>query len=203
MNYPSSPLNIISVSLIDFFGHIDKLDFALAHNGVLHNDNELRIAERLPKTNIQTDSYVAVQLIEKENALGFDAIRKMAEKTEGSFCYTILDDKNNLYIVKGDNPMAIYKFNGFYLYASTDEILTRAVKKIGLKNYSRINISCGDILKITPNGTIEIQTFHLSDLLYHSQKYSLRTGYYMHSDTAVYFVSAHVFAAKASFQCLE
>ncbi len=146
-----------------FFGHVDKLDFALAHNGVLHNDNELRIAECLPKTNIQTDSYVAVQLIEKENALGFDAIRKMAEKTEGSFCYTILDEKNNLYIVKGDNPMAIYKFNGFYLYASTDEILTRAVKKIGLKNYSRINISCGDILKITPNGTIEIQTFHFKD----------------------------------------
>ncbi|MGN0607125.1 MAG: hypothetical protein ACI4JM_11440, partial [Oscillospiraceae bacterium] len=68
-----------------------------------------------------------------------------------------------LYIVKGDNPMAIYKFNGFYLYASTDEILTRAVKKIGLKNYSRVNISCGDILRITPNGTIEIQTFNFKD----------------------------------------
>ena len=146
-----------------FFGHVDKLDFALAHNGVLHNDNELRISERLPKTNIQTDSYVAVQLIEKENTLGFDAIRKMAEKTEGSFCYTILDQNDNLYFVKGDNPMAIYKFNGFYLYASTDEILAKAVKKIGLRNYSRINISCGDILKISPYGNIEVQTFCFKD----------------------------------------
>lgn len=146
-----------------FPGHVDKLDFALAHNGVLHNDNELRISERLPKTNIQTDSYIAVQLVEKENTLGFDAIRNMAEKTEGSFCYTILDQNDNLYIVKGDNPMAIYKFNGFYLYASAGEILTRAVKKIGLKNYSRVNISCGDILRITPNGTIEIQTFNFKD----------------------------------------
>lgn len=123
-----------------FPGHVDKLDFALAHNGVLHNDNELRISERLPKTNIQTDSYVAVQLVEKENTLGFDAIRNIAEKTEGSFCYTILDQNDNLYIVKGDNPMAIYKFNGFYLYASV-----------------------GDILRITPNGTIEIQTFNFTD----------------------------------------
>ena len=149
-----------------FPGHVDKLDFALAHNGVLHNDSELRITECLPKTNIQTDSYVAVQLIEKENSLNFDSIKKMAEKTEGSFCHTILDDKNNLFIVKGDNPMAVYKFNGFYLYASTDEILMRAVKKIGLKNYSKINISCGDILKISPNGMIEMQTFEFKDRYY-------------------------------------
>mgnify|MGYP002772260905 FL=1 len=149
-----------------FPGHVDKMSFALAHNGVLHNDRELRITERLPKTNIQTDSYVAVQLIEKENSLNFDSIKKMAEKTEGSFCYTILDDKNNLFIVKGDNPMAVYKFNGFYLYASTDEILMRAIKKIGLKNYSKINISCGDILKISPNGMIEMQTFDFKDRYY-------------------------------------
>lgn len=154
-----------------FSGHVDKLDFALAHNGVLHNDSELRITERLPKTNIQTDSYVAVQLIEKENTLNFDSIKKMAEKTEGSFCYTILDDKNNLFIIKGDNPMAVYKFNGFYLYASTDEILMRAVKKIGLKNYSKINISCGDILKISPNGMIEMQTFEFKDRYFFGSYY--------------------------------
>ena len=154
-----------------FSGHVDKMNFALAHNGVLHNDSELRITECLPKTNIQTDSYVAVQLIEKENTLNFDSIKKMAEKTEGSFCYTILDDKNNLFIIKGDNPMAVYKFNGFYLYASTDEILTRAIKKIGLKNYSKINISCGDILKISPNGMIEMQTFEFNDRYFFGSYY--------------------------------
>lgn len=45
-----------------FPGHVDKMNFALAHNGVLHNDSELRMTECFPKTNIQTDSYVAVQL---------------------------------------------------------------------------------------------------------------------------------------------
>lgn len=164
-----------------FPGHVDKMNFALAHNGVLHNDSELRITERLPKTNIQTDSYIAVQLIEKENTLNFDSIKKMAEKTEGSFCYTILDEHNNLYIVKGDNPMAVYKFNGFYLYASTDEILTRAIKKIGLKNYSKINISCGDILKISPNGMIEMQTFEFKDRYFFGSYYGY-TSYDYESD---------------------
>ena len=37
--------------------------FALAHNGVLWNDRELRQTENLPDTRIQTDSYVAVQLL--------------------------------------------------------------------------------------------------------------------------------------------
>lgn len=165
-----------------FLGHVDKMNFALAHNGVLHNDSELRITERLPKTNIQTDSYVAVQLIEKENTLNFDSIKKMAEKTEGSFCYTILDDKNNVFIVKGDNPMAVYKFNGFYLYASTDEILTRAIKKIGLKNYSKINISCGDILKISPNGMIEMQTFEFKDRYFFGSYYGYASYDYESDD---------------------
>ena len=146
-----------------FQGHAGGHDFALAHNGVLHNDRELRITEHLPKTKIQTDSYVAVQLIEKENDLGFDSVRKMAEKTEGSFSYTILDDDNNIYIVKGDNPMAIYKFNEFYLYASTDEILSKAVSKLRFCGYSRIGISSGEILKISSDGSAETQMFAFRD----------------------------------------
>lgn len=147
-----------------FPGIVGNTNFALAHNGVLHNDFQLQYREKLPKTQIQTDSYVAVQLIEKERTLSFDSIRKMAEKTEGSFCYTILDDRNNLYIVKGDNPMAIFKFNGFYLYASTEDILTKAVNKLGLKNYSKVKIACGEILKINANGVMEMQEFSFPDI---------------------------------------
>lgn len=146
-----------------FFGQVDKMKFALAHNGVLHNDVMLRDSENLPKTQIQTDSYVAVQLIEKENTLSFDSIRKMAEKTEGSFCYTILNENNDLYIVKGDNPIALYKFNGFYLYASTEDILNKAVKRLAFGNYSKVNISCGDILRIDRYGSIEVQRFEYHD----------------------------------------
>ena len=43
--------------------------FALAHNGVLHNDTWLRKSLKLPKTKVETDSYIAVQLIEQKRAL--------------------------------------------------------------------------------------------------------------------------------------
>ncbi|UQT46789.1 hypothetical protein M5E87_16235 [Flavonifractor plautii] len=38
----------------------------MAHNGVLHNDGYLRRSLSLPKTKIETDSYIAVQLIEQK-----------------------------------------------------------------------------------------------------------------------------------------
>ena len=46
-----------------FLGHVDGSSFALAHNGVLWNDKELRMEENLPMTSVETDSYVAVQLL--------------------------------------------------------------------------------------------------------------------------------------------
>lgn len=71
----------------------DKLGitYALAHNGVLWNDKELRIAENLPLTSVETDSYIAVQLLEQQKALDFDSLKAMAEKVEGSFVFTVLD----------------------------------------------------------------------------------------------------------------
>ena len=54
-----------------FLGYVENKPFALAHNGVLWNDGILRRTKHLPKTRIETDSYVAVQLIEQKNALDF------------------------------------------------------------------------------------------------------------------------------------
>ncbi len=59
--------------------------FALAHNGMIHNDVELRKREGLPRTNIQTDSYVAVQLLERGGVITSRTLKDMAEKLEGSF----------------------------------------------------------------------------------------------------------------------
>ena len=87
--------------------------FALAHNGVLWNDSFLRETEELPYTLVETDSYVAVQLLEKEKTLGFQSIQMMAEKVRGSFVFTILDRQNNLYFVRGENPLAIFCYDGF------------------------------------------------------------------------------------------
>ena len=69
-----------------FYGHADG-SFAFAHNGVLYNDIELRKEKHLPKTKIETDSYVAVQLIEQQGKLNFDALKNMAESVQGEFLF--------------------------------------------------------------------------------------------------------------------
>ena len=145
--------------------------FALAHNGVLSNDKELRHKFKLPKTKIETDSYIAVQLIESQKHLDFDSIKYMAERTEGSFSYSILDDKNNIWLVKGDSPLSILHFPKLkiYVYASTDEILYKSIvdysplfSALKKGEFEAIDISEGDILKIRPDGIVERNTFEYS-----------------------------------------
>ena len=145
-----------------FKGACGENAFALAHNGVLHNDRTIRQNLNLPRTKIETDSYIAVQLLERNKALNFTAIKEMAETVEGSFCFSILDSRGRLFLVKGDNPLAVYKFTGgFYLYASTEEILKRAILKMGLsyQTYESVDLKGGDILCIEPTGEIERETF--------------------------------------------
>jgi len=153
-----------------FKGTYKGFNFALCHNGVLSNDKTLRREYHLPKTKIETDSYIAVQLLENQSRLNFDSIKYMAEKTEGSFSYTILDAKDNLYLVKGDSPLSLLHFpkQKIYVYASTDEILYKALIDSPLFSALKkgeleiIDISEGDILKISPNGTIKKHTFNYS-----------------------------------------
>lgn len=151
-----------------FQGSAGKDVFALAHNGVLHNDEILRREFRLPRTKIQTDSYIAVQLIEQKNALNFESLRHMAENVEGSFTFTVLDRKDRLYIVKGDNPLCLLHFPslGMYLYASTEEILRRAMSRMGLGTQAacKIPLECGEILRIDRDGTLTRSTFDSSRL---------------------------------------
>ncbi|MCM1329328.1 MAG: glucosamine 6-phosphate synthetase [Ruminococcus sp.] len=149
-----------------FFGRVNGANFALAHNGMLQNDTLLRETENLPKTHIGTDSYVAVQLIEKANILNFESLKNMAEKTEGSFCYTVLSDRNELYIVKGSNPIALYKFDGFYLYASTEEILRETLQKLNLPTFGKVTVKSGDILKLDAKGGIEVGEFDFREDYY-------------------------------------
>lgn len=49
-----------------FFGRVKGKAFALAHNGIVWNDLEMRRTKHLPRTKVQTDSYVSVQLIEQQ-----------------------------------------------------------------------------------------------------------------------------------------
>lgn len=138
-------------------------NFALAHNGVLWNDRFLKETEELPFTPIETDSYVAVQLLEKQKTLNFDTISTMAEKVRGSFVFTILDRQNNLYFVRGDNPLAIHRYDGFYLYASTEEILCRTEFRLRLQHQNMIETEAGDILKIDRYGRCSWNSFTLEN----------------------------------------
>lgn len=149
-----------------FLGHADK-DFAFAHNGVLYNDVTIRKEKKLPETHIETDSYVAVQLIEQQKKLNFDSLKSMAESMQGSFCFTALDENNNLYIVKGSNPMNIIHFEelGIYVYASTESIMAKALRKVGFTKLAceKIQTEEGDILRIDINGNIIRSQFEAKD----------------------------------------
>ncbi|MCM1222506.1 MAG: glucosamine 6-phosphate synthetase [Lachnospiraceae bacterium] len=145
-----------------FYGKANK-DFAFAHNGVLYNDEELRREKNLPDTHIETDSYVAVQLIEQQRKLDFDSLKSMAETVWGNFTFTVLDEENSLYIIKGSNPMCLLHFEnlGIYIYASTESIMNTALMKLELLNfsYSRIETVHGDIIKINSNGFLSRSEF--------------------------------------------
>ena len=149
-----------------FYGHAD-IDFAFAHNGVLHNDKELRKEKNLPQTKIETDSYVAVQLIEQQRKLDLNSLKSMAEDVQGSFCFTVLDENNNLYIVKGNNPMHLIHFEelGLYVYTSTESIMKKALKKVSFNKskFELLNVEEGDILKIDQNGTISRSEFEVNE----------------------------------------
>ena len=140
--------------------------FALAHNGVLCNDKELRKKYMLPDTKIETDSYIAVQLLEHFGGADMAEIREMSELVEGSFVFTILRNDNTLFLVKGTNPIAIYHFAelGIYVYASTKEILENALNSLKF-NYphTQVRLAGGEILQINPDGTTMKDTFEIAE----------------------------------------
>lgn len=142
--------------------------FALAHNGVLYNDKTLRREWKLPATKIETDSYVAVQLLERFGKLNFDGLRFMSEQLEGSFTITALSDHDALYFAKGNNPIAIRHFPEakLYVYASTEDILQKALMKAGLSlgTMERVNMYTGELLRIDARGKITRSHFDDSKL---------------------------------------
>lgn len=146
-----------------FPGVAGDTSFAFAHNGVLWNDKELRKEKQLPDTHIETDSYVAVQLLQQSDKLDFDSLKNMAETVEGNFTFSVLDQNNKLYIIKGSNPMCLLHFPalGIYVYASTESIMKNALKRIGLHKfvYERVQTDEGDILRIDKTGVIERAEF--------------------------------------------
>ena len=152
-----------------FAGKAGDSRFALAHNGVIFNDLELRRSNRLPTTAIETDSYIAVQLIERQKEVSPHSLRRMAEVLEGHFTFTVLDQEDTMYFIRGDNPLTIWwcPDMGVYLYASTKEILERAVKALGIRWWRKeaIEPGQGTILAIDREGQRSVSRFDDSNLI--------------------------------------
>lgn len=154
------------------------LKFAFTHNGVIYNDKELRQTLMLPRTQIETDSFIGVQILEQQNSLSLASLRRMAELIEGSFTFSLLDNRNSIYIVKGGSPLSLLHFRdrGLFVYASTDEILMRAlvgsplfadIKKKLTSNKSttieKLELNAGDIIKINAKGEMEQGDFDFKE----------------------------------------
>ena len=120
-----------------FSGHIDGNSFALAHNGVLWNDKELRVTENLAQTSVETDSYI-------------------------------------------DNPLCVMYYDDFLIYASTKEILCKAIKKLKLKTPTHIlEPKEGEIMRIDHAGRITTGTFTPHSSFEHWwRRYPDYRGYY-------------------------
>jgi len=153
-----------------FRGKVGSTGFALAHNGVIYNDARLRRELSLPKTLIQTDSYIAVQLLERENMLDEESVGRMAEQIDGSYAFSILDRNENLYLVRGSNPLCIRHFpdRGVYIYASTENIVQKAQCRLRGNPRKGIDvpISKGEIVRITPQGEVSRSHFTVRESEY-------------------------------------
>ena len=163
-----------------FYGRANG-SFALAHNGVIYNDEQIRKTENLPLSHIETDSYIAVQLIESKHELSFDSLKYMAEQLHGSMTITVLDSADNLYIVKGDNPLCLYHYpeRGLYIYASTEEILRAGLRKLHLNfgKYEKVKLDSGEILRIDSAGKQTRSKFDDMELYYGYGLYPYHHGW--------------------------
>lgn len=143
-----------------FLGKADRR-FSLAHNGTLWNDIYLKKVYNLPKTKIETDSYVAVQMLEHYGKLTMKNVAEVAEELEGSFMLTILEEgTNNVWFVKGDNPIYMLEFPdlGVIVYGSTKDIVEQGISKDKelhkyylLGYFKPITMIQGDIYKFNYN----------------------------------------------------
>ena len=179
-----------------FPGSINGKTFALAHNGILWNDKILRQQENLPQTSVETDSYVAVQLLEQQNALDFASLKAMAEQVEGSFVFTVLDSEDAIWFVVGDNPLCLFHYDGFVLYASTQDILVKATKRLRLgKPKSVQQPEEGEILRIDKHGCQTTDSYMPRTTYPHWWRHSPYYGYPWDEDSRLH--DELVAAAKA------
>ena len=93
--------------------------------------------------------------MEQHERIDISAIRDTAEMLDGTFALTVLSRKG-LFFVRGSSPLYICRFpsKGLILYASTQEILERALQRAGFQYYhQKIDLQPGEIIEVDRRGT--------------------------------------------------
>lgn len=111
---------------------------------------------------------MAVQLLAQQGELSFRSIRSAVEPLRGTLTLSVLDSRDNLHIIKGNNPLTLYHFPrmGLFVYASTEQILKKGLKK-GMPRMEQpfeVMIREGDILRIDRQGQYSVERFDTRNL---------------------------------------
>ncbi len=159
-----------------FAGHtLDGAWFTLAHNGVLTNDYELRASHNLPDTTIETDTYIAVQLLEQSAVLDMAAVKRMAETVSGMFAFTILT-ADALWIVRNDSPLVMVNTGRALVYGSTDEIVQAGLHAAGIFRQAAKPVTAETIIRFGFNGSIEKSAFTSCEAAWYGHYSSARVA---------------------------
>jgi asparagine synthetase B (glutamine-hydrolysing) len=156
----------------------DGTRYALAHNGILSGLRALRARFGLEPSAIKTDSYGAVSLINASERLSLDSLGTACESLRGSYLFTILDCRGNIYICRGDVPVSLVHFRreGLFLYASTRDLLEAGLRGTALgRAYQAHNLELaaspvclirvgkGEIVRLSPSGQLSKGWFRFNE----------------------------------------
>ncbi|MDR1493029.1 MAG: hypothetical protein LBT05_09950 [Planctomycetaceae bacterium] len=170
----------------------DGVKYAVEHNGILRDLRKIRRQFHLAKTEISTDSYLIAQILNTKSRLNLQTLKEVCETLRGSFSFTVLDEKNNFYVCRGDVPIYIIHFKKLklYLYISTRDLFEQAAATTDLwfdYKSSNLELSAGSvnlvptnkgtILQISPDGNLARETF-----IFQEEK-AIRHNWYMHEIT--------------------
>ncbi|MCX7610274.1 MAG: hypothetical protein N2043_01645 [Ignavibacterium sp.] len=205
-----------------------NMSFALAHNGVVYNQDDIRMHYNMKVPKISTDTYIIYQMIQ-HFGLSLQSLKDISEQLYGIYTYTVLDNHSNLYIVRHEHPLVLLHFKDLqlYVYASTEKILFNAIfdtpylcKKLKQSlstnplDIELIEMNMGEIYQIDKTGTIHRQYFvpesrviftHTGNK-YKNQKskdYAYTSGYYYNPTET--FISKDDFGTEEEYyeMCLK
>ena len=144
-----------------------------------HGNIWLKANQRIIITNNEKENMGFYMLYEKKNKIDHESLKETAEALRGTFTFTVMDDHNRIYFVKGNNPLCIYHYpsTGLYLYASTKEILEKAILNIPILcgTHYEVKVSDGEIMSIDSSGKIVRSHFDVSNL---ASRFSYYDSYY-------------------------